>query len=145
MKLQLLATACLAMASTIAGCDAAGDGIGPEGGVVVSADGRLTLDVPEGALDVPVEITIEEAEALPEGALGPAYRVEPVGLVFDLPVRVVYNYGARGMDVDPAHVMLVVEREHEWSRLPDRRVFADDGLVAASALYLSTFCVVEAE
>lgn len=143
MKLQMIATACLALA-TLAGCDAVGDGIGPEGGVVTSRDGRITLDIPEGALEQPVEITIEEAEDLPEDALGPAYRVEPVGLVFDVPVHVVYNYGARGMEVEPADVFLVVEREHGWSKLPDRHVFADDGIISATTVYLSTFCVVEA-
>lgn len=137
-----LTTALLALA-TVAGCDPVGEGaIGPEGGMVVSHDERLTIDIPEGALDEPVEITIEEVDSLPEGALGPAYRVLPVGTVFHRPVHVLYNYGARGMEVDP---MLVVEREHEWVPLPDRQVFSDEGIVTASALYLSTFCVVEAE
>ena len=142
MKLATLATAVLAWV-TVTGCDAAGDGIGPEGGQVVSDDGRLTIDIPEGALEEPVEITIEEADDLPEGALGPAYRVLPVGTVFEAPVHVLYNYGARGMEVDPDDVELVVEREHEWAVLPDRHVYAEEGIVAASALYLSTFCVVE--
>jgi hypothetical protein len=143
MKLHALATACLALA-TLAGCDATGDGIGPEGGVVVSLDGRLTIDIPEGALEEPVEITIEEAEDLPEDALGPAYRVEPVGIVFEAPVHVLYNYGARGMEIDADDVYLVVEREQEWTKLPDRHVFGEEGIVSATALYLSTFCVVEA-
>jgi hypothetical protein len=142
MKRVTFATAILALV-TASGCDTAGDGIGPEGGQVASADGRLVLDVPEGALDVPVEITIEEADDLPPDALGPAYRVVPVGTVFNGPVHVLYNYGARGMEVDPHHVRLVVEREHEWSVLPDRHVYPETGLVSASTLYLSTFCVVE--
>jgi hypothetical protein len=144
MKLAKLATAYVALL-TLTGCDAVGEGIGPEGGVVESDDGRLTLDIPEGALDEPVEITIEEVDDLPEGALGPAYRVEPVGTVFEGPVQVVYNYGARGMDVDPSDVALVVDRGAQWAVMPDRRVYAEAGLVSASALYLSTFCVVEHE
>lgn len=142
MKLSMLATAVLALA-TVTGCDPADAGIGPEGGEVASADGRLVVDIPEGALDEHVEITIEEVDDLPDDALGPAYRVYPVGTVFNGPVHVLYNYGARGMEVDPNDVLLVVEREHEWSVMPDRRVFAEEGLVSASALYLSTFCVVE--
>jgi len=144
MKLETLAIAFLAIA-TFTGCDVAGEGIGPEGGVVVSDDGRLTLDIPEGALDEPVEITIEEVDDLPENALGPAYRVAPVGTAFNAPVQVVYNYGARGMEVDPSDVVLVVERGTEWVVMPDRKVFAEEGLVSASALYLSTFCAAERE
>lgn len=145
MKLEIL-TACFAtmtLAGPLAGCDAAGDGIGPEGGIVESADGRLSIDIPEGALDETVDITIEEVDDLPEDALGPAYRVMPVGTVFNGPVFVVYNYGARGMEVEPDDIVLVVERDGEWSRMPDRHVYAEEGLVSASALYLSTFCVIE--
>ena len=68
--LRSLVVAALACA-TLAGCDPMGeDVVGPEGGVVVSRDGRLTLDIPAGALDEAVEITIEEVEDLPEGAVG---------------------------------------------------------------------------
>jgi hypothetical protein len=137
-----LTTALFALA-TVAGCDPLDEGaIGPEGGMVVSLDERVTIDIPEGALDEPIEITIEEVDGLPEGAIGPAYRVLPVGTVFNSPAHVLYNYGARGMEVDP---ILVVEREHEWAPLADRHVFFDEGVVSASALYLSTFCVIEAE
>ena len=144
MKHEIL-TALLAISTLVAGCDSASGGIGPEGGVVESEDGRLSLDIPEGALDEPVDITIEEVDELPEDALGPAYRVMPVGTVFNGPVSVVYNYGARGMEVDADDVMMVALREEgEWARMPDRHVYADEGLVSASALYLSTFCVIEA-
>ncbi len=144
MKLAPLAAAILALATT--GCDPSGLGVvGPEGGVVVSDDGRLTLDVPEGALAEPLVITIEEAPWVPEGALGPAYRVLPVGTVFERPVEVLYDYGALGPEVDAQGVdpRLVVERDDGYGLLPDRHVIADEGVVSASALYLSTFCVVE--
>jgi hypothetical protein len=143
MKLQTIAAACLAFVGLF-GCDPLGEhAIGPEGGVVESDDGRLTLDIPAGALHEAIEITIEEADELPEGALGPAYRVLPVGTVFAAPVHLLYNYGARGMEVAADDIVLVVERDHEWSELPDRHVFEAEGIVSASALYLSTFCVVE--
>ncbi len=132
------------MCATLVGCDSVSeDAIGPEGGVVVSEDGRLTIDIPEGALDEPVEITIEEVDELPEGAIGPAYEVLPVGTVFQSPVHVLYNYGAAGADVDTDQIDFVIEREEGWTPLADRFVFEDDSIISASALYLSTFCVVE--
>lgn len=143
MSLRPLAAACLACA-TLAGCDPTGDGeVGPEGGVVVSADGRLTIDIPAGALDEPVEIIIEEAEDLPDSALGPAYAVLPAGTVFNAPVHVLYDYDAAGMDVRPDDIALVVEHTHDWRELADRHVFENERIIAASALYLSTFCVIE--
>lgn len=143
MKLETLAAACIALVS-LTGCDSLGDdAVGPEGGVVVSEDGRLTIDIPEGALTETVEITIEQVEDEPGRALGPAYRVEPVGLVFETPVEVLYNFSAEGMDVAPNDVALVVERTDGWSELADRSVWDDEDIVSASALYLSTFCVIE--
>lgn len=143
MKPSTLAATVLAVA-TLAGCDPVGDDVvGPEGGVVVSEDGRLTIEIPEGALTDAVEITVEMVDDEPGRALGPAYRVEPVGLVFEEPVQVLYHYGADGMQVDPADVALVVERTDGWSELADRHVFEDEAIVSASALYLSTFCVIE--
>lgn len=143
MKLHTIAAACLALVG-LSGCDPLGEhAIGPEGGVVESGDGRLTIDIPAGALEDAIEITVEEARELPEGALGPAYRVLPVGTVFEVPARVLYNYGAQGMEVAADDVVLVVERGNDWSELPDRHVFEDEGIVSATALYLSVFCVVE--
>ena len=66
--------------------------IGPEGGTVRSSDGKLTLDIPPGALDEDTEITIRKLN--PED-LGPefggfipdfAYQLEPEGLEFGAPV-----------------------------------------------------------
>lgn len=142
MQLRNLAIVSVAV-SLLAGCDPTGDDVvGPEGGVVVSRDGRLTLDIPEGALADDVAITIEEVEDLPEGALGPAYRVLPVGTVFEAPVEVLYDYGAMGSEVDVQDIELVAQGSTEWNRLADRDLFEDEDIVTASALYLSTFCVV---
>lgn len=143
MKPETIAAVCLALA-TFAGCDPAGaDVVGPEGGVVVSEDGRLTIDIPEGALTDEVALTIETVDDEPDKALGPAYRVRPVGTVFETPVQVLYDFSAEGMAVDRQHVALVVERHDGWSELADRHVYDDEDVVSASALYLSTFCVVE--
>jgi len=65
----------------------------PEGTVVTSDDGKLTLMIPEGALaeDVEVTATWVPFDALPEelqqlrGATN-GYRLEPDGLRFELPV-----------------------------------------------------------
>lgn len=145
MTFRSLTTALLACA-TIAGCDPSGDDVvGPEGGTVVSRDGRLTVEIPAGALDEAIEIRIEEVEQLPEGALGPAYEVLPVGTVFNTPVHVLYDYGAAGMEVDADALTLVAERTDRWSDLADRAVFEDESIVSASSLYLSAFCVVDAQ
>ena len=68
--------------------------IGPEGGSITSLDGRLTLDIPAGALDEDTEITIRklnESEIPPESNVidvDSAYELLPDGLEFLVPVTV---------------------------------------------------------
>ena len=65
----------------------------PVGASFTSDDGKLRLDLPAGALDEQVEITITAvsvddlpAELREAGGPGTAYRLEPAGLVFNEPV-----------------------------------------------------------
>ena len=51
--------------------------IGPGGGTVTSADGRVTLVVPPGSLETTVTITIERQAMAVMGALGPVYDITP--------------------------------------------------------------------
>lgn len=66
--------------------------IGPEGGTITSSDGKLTLEIPAGALDEDTEITIRRInpEDLPpefEGIEGERqYELGPEGLEFNIPI-----------------------------------------------------------
>jgi hypothetical protein len=68
--------------------------IGPAGGTVASADGRIALAIPAGALGAVTEIRIVElsGDAIPAGfrpaAPDKVYRLEPSGTTFAAPVRV---------------------------------------------------------
>ena len=67
--------------------------IGPEGGTVTSSDGKLTLEIPPGALSEDTEISIrrvdqsEISEEFGDTDIDSAYELTPDGLIFDLPVR----------------------------------------------------------
>jgi hypothetical protein len=65
--------------------------VGPDGGVVRSADGRLTMNVPRGALTADVRITIGRTET------GDAvcYELGPGGTDFRVPVQVSYHAPVR--------------------------------------------------
>jgi len=91
----------LSLLLVLAACSSGGDPlvgasqmVGPGGGQVVSADGKLTLTIPAGALPADTEITVRE---LTRSELGPewqgvdieaAYELGPDGLVFQQPVAV---------------------------------------------------------
>ena len=102
-----------AMAMLAAGCGGgSGDGsvtIGSSGGTAVSDDGRLTIDVPAGALQDDTEISIkamstgDAPEKLREVAAGDtAYLLEPAGLVFSQPaLMTLVSGGDAFLDNDP--------------------------------------------
>ncbi len=70
--------------------------IGPLGGRIVSTDGRVTLDVPPGALAADTVISIRPADPdeLPAllAGVGAAYDLGPDGLQFQLPVTASWRY-----------------------------------------------------
>ncbi|MBI5507264.1 MAG: hypothetical protein HY903_00800 [Deltaproteobacteria bacterium] len=60
--------------------------VGPDGGVAYSADGRVTLSVPAGALSELTRVTVEPLATKPQGAVSRLYRFGPDGLGFAVPV-----------------------------------------------------------
>jgi hypothetical protein len=62
------------------------------GGSIRSADGRLTLKVPAGALTEPATFSFESTTtAAPQGT-GPGYRLTPSGLTFSKPALLMLSY-----------------------------------------------------
>ncbi len=138
------AFAALVLTSIVAtGCDlAAGDQIGRDGGVVVSDDGRMSLEIPKGALDESVEITIT-AVAGPEGSASDLYVMEPMGLVFERPVTVTFDYDGETLgDAEADDLTMMAQREADWAYLGDQLVDDEDQTVSAALMALSAVTVV---
>jgi hypothetical protein len=68
--------------------------IGPEGGTVVSADGKLTVTIPAGALATASPVSITAISNLAPGGIGSAYRLEPSGVTFGAPVELALAFTA---------------------------------------------------
>lgn len=138
-----IAKVALAAAVLITGCSEEGITVDARGGVVISDDGRFSLEIPPGALDHAVDITIDEVECEQAEALGSCYVVGPVGLPLLFPGTVVYELDAEDLDgLDPEELTVLTEREEDWKPLADHRVDMGDEVVTASAVYLSSYAVV---
>ena len=137
------AFAALLLTTVAAGCDVwDADRIGPEGGVVVSDDGRMALEIPAGALDEAVEITIETTEST-DDTVAPVYVIEPVGLAFQYPTELVFDYDEESLgEHDPEALELVTLRELGWDYLPDRKLHTDDQTISVSLKALTEVNVV---
>jgi hypothetical protein len=124
-------------------CESAPESIAPRGGVVVSDDGRFTLEIPAGALESHVQINIAAVECEPDGAIGPCYELSPRGVGFLLPATVTYELGGMELGfIDPRQLNVVAERDEGWNVLADQSVDLEDEILTASALYLSSYAMV---
>ncbi|MCP4602102.1 MAG: hypothetical protein GY847_16565 [Proteobacteria bacterium] len=84
--------------------------IGPDGGIVVGDDGA-TIEVPPGALDEPIELSvIRTSEMVPEDAgfnqVGYVYEFLPHGIIFNFPVVVTVPYDSSLVENDEANVRI---------------------------------------
>ncbi|HSN89607.1 MAG TPA: hypothetical protein VLS93_00125, partial [Anaeromyxobacteraceae bacterium] len=69
--------------------------IQPGGGYVTSADGRLTVSVPAGAISAPTDFTIQVITNTAPSGVGNAFRITtvPAGVVLAAPVAFVFAPG----------------------------------------------------
>ncbi|MHC5043849.1 MAG: hypothetical protein ACYTGI_15895 [Planctomycetota bacterium] len=68
--------------------------IGPEGGTVTSADGKIELVVPPGALDTELDMTLVATSFLPPAPLIlAAFDFGPDGTEFQIPATLTFTYG----------------------------------------------------
>ncbi|MGH1342178.1 MAG: hypothetical protein ACRBN8_11530 [Nannocystales bacterium] len=131
-----------ALATLAVGCDGAGETIGPRGGSLASDDGRFSLEIPAGALDSDVELSIEEVECELSTTIGSCYAVLPLGTTFLLPVEVAFEVADMNVTED---VGVVAQAADGWRVLADRDVDLDDAVVYGSAMYLSEYGLAEVE
>jgi hypothetical protein len=126
-------------------CAADGDGqvLGPRGGALESADGLVSLEVPEGSVREEIEVQSRAPEALPEGAVGPAWTFGPVGTGLARGGMVRIQLEADEMELAGLH--LVAWRDGTWAELPEQELDLDAHTISGFATYLSTFAVVAEE
>ena len=111
--------------------------IGPEGGVVISEDGRLSLEVPEGALAEPTEVSVELLSCEEEG-LADCYSVGPARVQFSKPVTVVYEAGELA---SMESVSLLIKGSDGWMRMADAQIDREDEIVMGTIMFTSSISV----
>lgn len=65
--------------------------LGSPGGTVTSADGRLTVHIPAGALAQATTVSVQEITNTAPNGIGSAYRLGPSGSVFAVPVAITFR------------------------------------------------------
>ncbi|SDC58603.1 hypothetical protein [Niabella drilacis] len=96
--------------------------VGAAGGNVQSPDGKISIDIPAGALSANTAIGIQPiTNEAPMGA-GNAYRLTPEGAVFARPVTITIKYGG---DMKPG-LSWIVTQKADGSWLGDRNTQTDE-------------------
>ena len=96
--------------------------IGPAGGTLTSADGKLTVNVPAGAVTANATFGIQPiTNTLMNDTTKRAFRLTPEGTVFAKPVEVIYHYAADAEGIRPELLMAGYQTEQgAWKAVPAR-------------------------
>jgi hypothetical protein len=68
--------------------------IGPAGGSLQSADGKITIDIPQGAFTTNTTVGIEPVTNTNIAGIGQAYRLTPHGEVFAKQLKITYSWAS---------------------------------------------------
>jgi hypothetical protein len=140
--------------------------IGPAGGSITSADNRLTVTVPPGAVASATTLSIQAITNQTPGGVGSAYRLGPEGTTFLTPVSISFQYGSADLagtvaddlmiafqdaqayweaqssaTLDTTHQTLTVQSSHfsDWSLLTGGRLMPGADTVETSQSLVLTF------
>lgn len=89
--------------------------VGPEGGTIKSDDGFLTLTIPSGALSTATEVSIQPISNEAPLGIGTAYRLEPEGTTFSIPVKLTFSYTNELLDGSPSDFLWIVTQNSNGS------------------------------
>jgi hypothetical protein len=119
-------------------------GIGPAGGKIVSSDGKVTLEVPAGAIDRLIGFSIIAVTPAPAGAVGPVYDIEPTGTFFGIPALVTFKPAPTDLGglALPTLRLANVSLGGSWVPLPQSLTDLGIGTVRARTDHLTRFGLI---
>ena len=107
--------------------------IGSSGGSLLSADGRIELVIPSGALSANTNITIQPVTNNCPGGLGIAYDLLPNGTKFAVPATFIFHYG--DADVNGTDPYLFFEAVQDSLQQWDADVYRDVDTIAKTVSF----------
>jgi hypothetical protein len=117
--------------------------IGSSGGTVTSSDGKISMDIPAGAIDGSIVFSVKAATAWPSGAVGQVYEVEPSGTQFSKPATIALSYAGLNIDAATAAKLFVgTAVGASWQSLGTAVNDTRAQTVASTTTHLSVFGLV---
>ncbi|MBD0258438.1 MAG: hypothetical protein ICV83_22200 [Cytophagales bacterium] len=120
--------------------DKVSQSIGPEGGVVRTADGNVSLTVPAGALSQPTTISLQPVENKAFLGIGSAYEFSPDGLKFAKPAQLTVKYAAGSLNgTSPEAIGIAFQDEKRAWQGKAAKVNPTEGTFTASVPHFSSW------
>lgn len=113
--------------------------IGASGGTLATADGALSITIPQGALDADTTVSITPITNTAPLASGPAFRLEPEGTTFAQAVTLAFTYSDADVASSAADFLWIVTQNDDGSWTPslDSAVDTSAKTVTVAATHFS--------
>ncbi|RAW01003.1 hypothetical protein [Pseudochryseolinea flava] len=123
--------------------DATSKVIGTSGGSLTSADGHLTLTVPEGALTTNTTVAIQPLSNHAPLGLGAAYRLSPEGTTFAKPVELKFHYDASVLGAASDEFLWITTQNTDgtWNAMLKSETNLDDKYVTVTTTHFSDWAL----
>ena len=99
--------------------------IGPGGGTLNSADGRVSIEVPPGAVPGDVPFSIQPYNNTEANGIGPIYLLSPEGLAFAQPVTLAWHLSDADLAGHPIDAISIASRNADGDWIPQPGVERD--------------------
>lgn len=113
--------------------------IGPAGGTVLSADGRVELDFPPNAVTTNTDITIQPGTNTAPNGTGVSYHFMPDGTTFAVPVTLTFHYTATDVNGTNPFFFFIATQDSTGVWQADFKNRAIDTIARTASLSISHF------
>ncbi|MBO0930263.1 hypothetical protein [Fibrella aquatilis] len=119
--------------------------IGPAGGKLVSADERLTINVPAGAVETNQAFSVQPITSTGPQALGTGFRLAPHGVTFKKPITITVRYDPNHLDGTVAEALALAYQTDKgvWRLAAKGRVDTTAHTVSVETTHFSDWAVLE--
>ena len=119
--------------------------IGPAGGTLTTADERLTINVPAGAVDNSQSFSIEPITNTGPQGLGTAFRLAPHGITFKKPVTISMRYTPESLDGTIAEALALAYQTDKgiWRLAAGGKVDTTTHTVSVETTHFSDWAMLE--
>lgn len=113
------------------------------GGSVTSADGRITLNIPAGALGTATTVSIQPITNTTPNGIGLGYRLQPEGTTFGVPVSLTFQLSAAEALALGSTFVTTQHADGMWYSQPNQQRDSSAHTVGVSTTHFSDWTLAE--